>query len=64
MGLKGLIMGLRVALGGDRRTSGNSPLCPTGNQPFGAAAQKEQVAQGQYMVSDTRCPALHGCKLE
>ena len=25
---------------------------------------KEQVAQGQYVVSDTRCPALHGCKLE
>ena len=24
----------------------------------------EQVTQGQYVVSDTRCPALHGCKLE
>ena len=23
-----------------RRTSQNSPLCPTGHQPFGAAAQK------------------------
>ena len=22
------------------------------------------VAKGQYVVSDTRCPALHGCKLE
>ena len=22
------------------RTSGNSPLCPTGHRPFGAAAQK------------------------
>ena len=26
--------------------------------------RRKQVAQGQYMVSDTRCPALHGCKLE
>ena len=24
-------------------------------------ASKEQVAHGQYVVSDTRCPALHGC---
>ena len=36
--------------------------------PFGAAAQKEeeeeQVAQGQYVVSDTRCPALSDCELE
>ena len=24
----------------------------------------KQVAQGQYLVSDTRCPALQGCKLE
>ena len=24
----------------DRLTSGNSPLCPTGRRPFGAAAQK------------------------
>ena len=24
----------------------------------------EQVAQGQYVVSDTRCPALCGCKSE
>ena len=26
----------------DGRTSGNSPLCPTGHWPFGAAAQKEE----------------------
>ena len=43
-GLRGLIWGLRGALGGDVRTdvrtSGNSPLCPTGHRPFGAAAQK------------------------
>ena len=25
---------------------------------------QKQVAQGQYVVSDTRCPALHGCKSE
>ena len=25
---------------------------------------EEQVAQGQYVVSDTRCPAFHGYKLE
>ena len=24
----------------DGQTSGNSPLCPTGHRPFGAAAQK------------------------
>ena len=24
----------------------------------------KQVAQGQYVVSDTHCPALHGCKSE
>ena len=27
-------------------------------------AKWKQVAQGQYGVSDTRCPALHGCELE
>ena len=25
---------------------------------------EEQVAQGQYVVSDTRCPALHDCEVE
>ena len=29
-----------------------------------AAAKKKQVAQGQYVVSDTRCPALSDCELE
>ena len=24
----------------------------------------KQVAQGQYVVSDTRCPALSDCKME
>ena len=24
----------------------------------------KQVAQGQYVVSDTRCPAVHDCKFE
>ena len=24
--------------------------------------EEEQVAQGQYVVSDTRCPALHDCE--
>ena len=24
----------------------------------------KQVAPGQYVVSDTRCPALHDCELE
>ena len=23
---------------------------------------KKQVAQGQYVVGDTRCPALHDCE--
>ena len=27
-------------------------------------AYKEQVAQEQYVVSDTRCPALHDSELE
>ena len=26
--------------------------------------QEKQVAQGQYVVSDTRCPALHDCDME
>ena len=26
--------------------------------------EEKQVAQGQYVVSDTRCPALHGCEFE
>ena len=29
-----------------------------------SGAVMQQVAQGQYVVSDTRCPALHGCKSE
>ena len=55
LGWRGLILGLRgLSLGpertdngperglggGDGRMSGNSPLCPTGHRPFGAAAQK------------------------
>ena len=27
----------------DGRTYGNSPLCPTGHRPFGAAAQKPSL---------------------
>ena len=26
--------------------------------------QGKQVAKGQYVVSDNRCPALHNCELE
>ena len=26
--------------------------------------RRKQVAQGQYVVSDTRCPALSDCELE
>ena len=55
LGLRGLIQGLKrldfkpwrpcgADLPTDGRTdgwtSGNSPLCPTGHRPFGAAAQK------------------------
>ena len=29
-----------------------------------AGAVMQQVAQGQYMVSDTLCPALSDCELE
>ena len=30
----------------------------------GRREREEQVAQGQYVVSDTRCPALCECELE
>ena len=30
----------------------------------GGGEQKKKVAQGQYVVSDTRCPALSDCELE
>ena len=46
-GLERADLGPERGLGGGRtdgrtdvRTSGNSPLCPTGHRPFGAAAQK------------------------
>ena len=29
-----------------------------------ADLRPEPVAQGQYVVSDTLCPALHDCKFE
>ena len=31
---------------------------------MGKEIKGRQVAHGQYVVSDTRCPALHGCKFE
>ena len=44
-GLERADLGPERGLGGDVRTdvrtSGNSPLCPTGHRPFGAAAQKQ-----------------------
>ena len=33
-------------------------------RPQSSPHRTKQVAQGQYVVSDTRCPALHGCKSE
>ena len=42
----------------DVRTSGNSPLCPTGHRPFGAAAQKgkkNKNAYTLYMASQFMC---------
>ena len=42
-GLERADLGPERGLGGGRTyvwTSGNSPLCPTGHRPFGAAAQK------------------------
>ena len=47
------------------------PLCSTGLCPVWGRCpasphcnlQSWQVAQGQYVVSDTRCPALHDCEL-
>ena len=40
----------------------DSPIQYGGPGP--APKRKEQVAQGQYVVSDTRCPALHDCEFE
>ena len=53
-----------------RRDERKSPCVLQDFVPFGAAAQKEkekekeQIAQGQYVVSDTRCPALSDCEME
>ena len=35
-----------------------------GPQDWDFKGDVEQVAQGQYVVSDTRCPALSDCELE
>ena len=35
-----------------------------GKREGGKEKRKKQVAQGQYVVSDTRCPALSDCELE
>ena len=45
MGLRGLIWGLTDEWT-DIRMSGNSPLCPTGHRPFGAAAKKGRKKEG------------------
>ena len=34
------------------------------NQSVWVLGNNQQVAQGQYVVSDTRCPALSDCELE
>ena len=34
---------MRTDIRTDGRMSGNSPLCPTGHRPFGAAAQKGKI---------------------
>ena len=36
----------------DVRKYGNSPLCPTGHQPFGAAAQKGKNWEKQLKEED------------
>ena len=41
----------------DGQTSGNSPLCPTGHRPFGAAAQKANLREGgrlEALMADFR----------
>ena len=35
-----------------------------GNEKEKKRKNKEQVAQGQYVVSDTLCPALSDCEME
>ena len=42
------------------RTS--SPLEPLPKKGGKKEYKKEQVAQGQYVVSDTCCPAMHDCE--
>ena len=48
--------------GGNGKThKRKSPVFYRTSSPSGPLPKKrEQVAQGQYAVSDTRCPALHG----
>ena len=53
----------------DGRTNESPPVfyrtsSPSGPLPKKAKKRREQVAQGQYVVSDTRCPALHNCELD
>ena len=33
---------------------GNSPLCPTGHQPFGAASQKEELEEQEEAVEEEK----------
>ena len=48
------------------RTYGNSPLCPTGHRPFGAAAQKEkgldEIKGMKFKVEEERKRGKRGRK--
>ena len=45
----------------ERQQESLSIFLPTG---VNRAKDKKQVAQGQYLVSDTRCPALQYCEIK
>ena len=56
IGSKGLALGL--AFQGASRFEGKR------EEQKKEGEEEEQVAQGQYVVSDTRCPAVHDCEFE
>ena len=41
------------------RMDGNSPPCPTGHRPFGAAAQKREIEQKQARLAKSRLRDLN-----
>ena len=48
----------------DKGMNKSPPMFHRTLSPSAFQTTAQQVAQGQYVVSDTRCPALHDCELE